>query len=242
MKFDYRHYVGLLNLLQRHHYHIADYHNWTKHKKCVILRHDVDNDLEKALSLAQIEQQQDVKSTYFVLVTSNFYNILSKDNAERIRRIQNCGHEIGLHFDETAYPGAALDELKDVIRKEAGILETIVEKSVSTVSMHRPSREFLESNMDIPNMINSYSQTFFHEFKYLSDSRRNWREPVEEIIQSEEFSKLHILTHAFWYGEQEQSIHDRICNYVNSAGEERYEILESNLSDLGSIMKREEIH
>lgn len=242
MKFDYQHYVGLLNLLQKQNYHITDYHNWRDVERCVILRHDVDNDLEKALSMAKLEQQYHVKSTYFILITSNFYNILSKDNTEKIRRIQSCGHEIGLHFDEMAYPGLTLEERIDAIRNEAKILETVTGRSVSTVSMHRPSREFLESDMEIPNMINSYSKTFFHEFKYLSDSRRNWREPVEEIIQSEAYSKLHILTHAFWYGEQEQSMHDRIYSYVNNAGAERYQILESNITDLASIMKREEIH
>ena len=62
-------------------------------------------------------------------------------------------------------------------------------------------------------MINSYGQTFFHDFKYLSDSRRRWREPVEEIIRSGTYDRLHILTHAFWYHKQRIHHRNRECVY-----------------------------
>ena len=39
----------------------------------------------------------------------------------------------------------------------------------------------------VPGMINGYGKVYFKEFKYLSDSRRWWREPVEEIIESGQY-------------------------------------------------------
>lgn len=85
-------------------------------------------------------------------------------------------------------------------------------------------------------MINSYGQTFFHDFKYLSDSRRRWREPVEEIVASGRYDRLHILTHAFWYHQQEEPIEVTVRRFISSANQERYRQMEENITDLASIM------
>ena len=49
MKFTYDGYTGLIELIRKEDYLIADYNNWKQCEKCVILRHDVDTDLQKAL-------------------------------------------------------------------------------------------------------------------------------------------------------------------------------------------------
>lgn len=112
---------------------------------------------------------------------------------------------------------------------------------VSTVSMHRPSRAILDADLTIPGMINSYGKTFFHDFKYLSDSRRRWREPVEQIVASEEYERLHILTHAFWYHETEESITDSVGRFIRAGNRERYSQMKDNITDLESILPEAEI-
>lgn len=243
MNFTYDDYHNLLLLLQNHGYEIVNYNNWIYKKRCVILRHDIDTDIEKALKMAHMECKWGIKSTYFVLLTSDFYNIFSRNNNEKLNDIIKCGHEIGLHFDEMNYPESSgnIDAVCEKIQEEAKILEKVIGKSVEVVSMHRPSREILEADLQIPGIVNSYGRTFFHDFKYLSDSRRHWREPVEEIIRSEQYERLHILTHAFWYGEKEKSIHDTLKFFVNSANEQRYDILNKNFTDLNSVMGKNEI-
>lgn len=241
MDFTYNSYINLIKLLSNNNYHIISYKDSNQHDKCVILRHDIDYDISKAVQFAEIEERIGVSSTYFVLVTSDFYNIFSKRNAEMLKRINELGHNIGLHFDEVRYPGATLRELKLLITNEAKILESVIGCKINTVSMHRPSKEVLESDMQIPNLINSYGKKYFNEFKYLSDSRRRWREPVEEIITSGEYNRLHILTHAFWYNEEEISIHDSIGRFVNHSNYERYSFFEENITDLKTIMDYNEV-
>lgn len=107
--------------------------------------------------------------------------------------------------------------------------------------MHRPSKEILKENIIIPGMINTYGKTFFEEFKYVSDSRRNWREPVEEIIVSGKYSRMQILTHAFWYDEKEKGLHDTIKFFINSASRQRYDSLAENFTDLESVIGLDEI-
>ena len=244
MDFTFEWYKHLLKLLSEHGYHFTDYHNWKQIKNPVVLRHDIDNDLSKALEMAELEATWGgVKSTYFVLISSDFYNIFSIKNTKLIHQIQNCGHEIGLHFDEMKYPQAVgnIDKIREEIIKEANILSYITECPVTTVSMHRPSRAVLDADLKLSNIINSYSQIFFHEFKYLSDSRRHWREPVEDIVSSEKFERLHILTHAFWYYKEEKSMHDTIKEFVNNANSKYYHAFYENFTDLESVMKSEEV-
>lgn len=160
-----------------------------------------------------------------------------------LKRIMDCGHTIGLHFDEVRYPEIVgnIEVIKDKIIEETRLLEVAINRKVKVVSMHRPSKFVLEADLKIPGIVNSYGQRFFKEFKYLSDSRRRWREPIDEIIDKEEYARLHILTHAFWYNNVETDIHDSMSYFVNDGNHKRYQFMESNITDLASIMKKSEV-
>lgn len=243
MEFTYNAYRGMLDRLKRHGYEITSYKNWQETNRCVILRHDIDNDIEKAVRLSSVERLGRTVSTYFVLLTSDFYNVFSKKSSDGLKRIIADGHTIGLHFDEVRYPEISgdVEAIREKILEEADLLSRAIGSRVDIVSMHRPSKFVLEADINIPGMINSYGQTYFKEFKYLSDSRRRWREPVDGIIESEEYERLHILTHAFWYHEKEKDIHDTVSHFINSGNDARYQAMESNIRDLSSIMDESEI-
>lgn len=55
MKFTYDAYVAFLKKIKEHGYRIADYKNWRDMGKCVILRHDIDYDIDKAVRLSEVE-------------------------------------------------------------------------------------------------------------------------------------------------------------------------------------------
>ena len=242
LDFTYQSYINMLNLLKKNGYSFSSYHDWDSAQKSVILRHDIDNDIDKALQMAKLEKEEgDVRSTYFVLVSSNFYNIFSLDNSKKLQTIISCGHEVGLHFDEVKYSGAPVEVLHEKIVEEAAVLEKAINMPVKAVSMHRPSKEILDANLQIKGLVNSYSQTYFKEFKYLSDSRRRWREPVDEIIASGDYNKLHILTHAFWYHKEDIDMHRTVKEFINRANFERYNSMKENITDIESIISREEV-
>ena len=186
MKFTYDGYRNLISELRQHDYKISDYYCYKNVKKSCILRHDVDQSLWKALQLAKIEAKLNVNSTYFILLTSDFYNVFSSQNKRLIHEISELGHTIGLHFDEVTYFDTKMNsdmitDLKEYevklcsfIQSEAATLSELLNIQVDIVSMHRPSKFCLERDLRIPGIINSYSQEFFQGFKYLSDSRRRW--------------------------------------------------------------------
>ena len=242
MNFTYDGYRRLLSLLRENKYAFSDYHHWQEQDRCVILRHDIDESLFDAVRLGGLEAEESVRSTFFVLLRTDFYNPASAASARMLRELNAMGHEIGLHFDEASYSAdCPRGGIVSLIVREAEILSQICGFPIRTVSMHRPSRETLEADYQIPGMINSYGRTFFQDFKYLSDSRRFWREPAEEIIQSRAYDRLHILTHAFWYHEREEDISATLGRFVRSANRERYAALKDNLRDLHSVLKESEV-
>lgn len=196
-------------------------------------------DISSAARISCLEREEGVVSTFFVLLTSDFYNVFSGESSEKLRQIMECGHEIGLHFDPARYPEAAGDTgvLKRKITEEARLLETVVGKEVRAFSMHRPGKGAAGGGVEIPGMADSYGKEFFHGFRYLSDSRKYWREPVDEIVASGRFSRLHILTHPFWYSDMETDMYASLERFVNGAGRQRLAFLKKNITDLESVMR-----
>lgn len=244
MQFSYESYNNLTQLLREIGYEFVSYDNYKDYDKCVILRHDVDFRLMDAYELALIEQKAGIKSTYFVLLTSDFYNVFSLKNRSMIDKIIECGHEIGLHFDEAGYSEGTgnTDLIRKKILEEAEILSRAVGMPVTKVSMHRPSKNILDADLEIPGMVNTYSDIFFNEFKYFSDSRHFWREPIEDIIRSKQYDRIQILVHPFWYDINDIDMEKAVRLFVNSANMERYQVLNENISGLPDIMRIEEIN
>lgn len=244
MNFTTGGYIGLLKTLCKNKYRIANYLDWQKYDKCVILRHDVDFDLQQAYSMAQLEYKHGIRSTYFIMLTGSFYNMYSMKNRSIIHNIQDMGHTIGVHFDEMAYPDDVgnVNRIKRDIKKELEIMTETLNMDIVIFSYHRPSKAILESNLQLQGSINSYGNIFFNQFKYLSDSRMNWREPVIDIIEKNEYSKLHILTHPFWYHDNEMSIQDVLEVFIKRSVVERYNALNDNFTKLESIIKWEDMN
>lgn len=236
MNFTYEAYSNLLDILKNKGYTIIDYLDNNNYSKSVILRHDVDNTLDKALEIAQIEYEKDVKSTYFLLVSTDFYNIFSKKSHQIISKIQYLGHNIGLHFDEKRYNITSVEELNEFVNYESSILSNVTNNKIEVVSMHRPSEWILNNDIHFNNLINTYSKKYFKNFKYISDSRMTWRENVEDIILSGVYDHLHILTHPFWYNYSQESAKDKIINFIESAKKERLASLTDNIRDLDKLL------
>ena len=236
MKFTYDDYRYMIELIKKNGYIITDYHQYKEYSKPCILRHDIDYSIDKAVAFAAMENKLNIRSTYFVLITSDFYNVLSTENRMKLLQIISYGHEVGLHFDETVYSD---NNIADHILYERNLLSNLLNADISTVSMHRPSKKVLEDNLIIPGMINTYNDDFFKIFKYVSDSRMNWREDVLNYIETKRYDRLHILTHPFWYGEKEHSMSAILNGFIDNAKEERYTQLDRNIRDLGAALRSE---
>jgi hypothetical protein len=161
----------------------------------LILRHDVDFDTRFALDAAIIEAEMGIRSTFFFLVRSSFYNILAPNDFENINRIKELGHKISVHFDPLIY-----DDVEEGLKQEVGIFQSCFQEEVDIISFHRPTESFRNLDTPLMGIEHTYQSKYFRDIKYFSDSTGVWR--FGHPHESGEFSKkesLHILIHPIWW-------------------------------------------
>lgn len=73
--FTMERYRGLLRLAKQN-YHFTDYGKMPQQKRFVFWRHDCDASLNRALKLATIEREENIKSTFFINLHCGLYNLL----------------------------------------------------------------------------------------------------------------------------------------------------------------------
>jgi len=84
---------------------------------CVLLRHDVDDDLDKSVRNAELQKEIGVKATYFILNTAPYFDASSAIMWNKIHYIQSLGHEIGWHNNILAQymDGANAERIKEIL-------------------------------------------------------------------------------------------------------------------------------
>jgi hypothetical protein len=169
----------------------------------VLWRHDVDLSVHRALKLAEIEARLGVKSTYFFLLHSEFYNLLETQVTRRARAIVELGHSAALHFHPGYYRHCnSLASLTPKLQWERRLLEDVIDTSISAFSLHDPTRNLLRlfTRRNIGGMINVYGASLRRRYEYCSDSNGYWRHKrLIDVIQSSTHTNLHVLTHAEWW-------------------------------------------
>lgn len=99
-----------------------------KPEKFIILRHDIDDEPEYALKMAQLENEMNIKSTYYFRASENIFK------QDIIREISSLGHEIGYHYE-------VMDEASGDYEKAIEIFKQNLEKfkelyNVKTIAQH----------------------------------------------------------------------------------------------------------
>jgi hypothetical protein len=219
--FTYSHYEKILDLIKKTDYKVTYFNDSYLYDKELILRHDIDVDLEKAYRMALIENKYSIRATYFILVRSPFYNIFDRYNSDLIKGILDLGHQIGLHFDEAYYGLNDTESAIKYVDSEVQILECYFNTKIFAVSFHRPSQFLLHSDIKLRNnLINTYDRKFVKEFKYISDSRRMWKEGCLcrflEKAGTDNFSpnRIQALVHPIWWTDHSLSAQDTIERFL----------------------------
>ena len=106
--------------------------------------------------------------------------------------------------------------------------------------MHRPSKWILDNNIQLDNYINTYSKIYFKEFKYFSDSRRQWREDcICKKIDVNRYDKLHILIHPFWWVDKDIDFNKRIFSFIKEKNQKIDLDLSNNIDIYKHSLKNE---
>jgi hypothetical protein len=171
--FDLEHYRELLRAAGAGGYRFA-FFDHEPQEGDLFLRHDVDLSLEAARELSAFERDRGVGATYFLMVSSVFYNLASVEGRATIAQLRADGHRVGLHAD---FPTLGLDERFDPV-----------------VAWHNPEPEWMGTALE--GAVNVMRAPWFSPETYRSDSNQRWRNgcPHGEI-EAGAFPWLHLLIH-----------------------------------------------
>ena len=151
-----------------------------------IIRHDVDRKAKNALSMAILESEMDIKSTYYFRSKSHVFK------PEIILSIRALGHDIGYHYE------CLSDSKGDVDKATANFDENIKTFrklcEIKTISMHgRPFNPFNNLSMWEVNGTHKLIKERFEllgeisldidysDIAYLNDTGRNWNSTKNNI-------------------------------------------------------------
>lgn len=190
--------------------HLMSHYTFTDFKRCiagepepfVILRHDIDYSLEKALTIAQIEARElGILSTYFILHSSPHYTVLDPESIRVIREIHGLGHTIGFHYDCNLFNLAEKPEL--LLKQMIKIVENLCQIDVSCIACHNLGVTARDLFVDSSQYLNPYSPTFRDSMLYVSESLGVWREDAFAKLWSLSVPRIQLLLHpCFWAGEE----------------------------------------
>lgn len=158
--------------------------------KWLLLRHDIDFDLNLSLSMARLESANSISSIYLPLVSTPFYDIREKNNQKVVLDILEMGHQLGLHYDASIEPKLSLGEQVDILEHITGI-------EVSYISHHNPTLNGFKSFPNNSKIKDLNLDTPFSTLKYLSDSCLSPREDI--FLNLERELSIQLLIHPeFW--------------------------------------------
>ncbi len=214
--FTVEHYRDLLRLAKKS-YSFSGYTHVSWGKRFVLWRHDCDYSLDRALVLAEAEQDEGISATYFVNAHSEFYSPFERSQADVIKRIIGLGHDIGLHFDAAFYAIENEAQLEVKVRHEANLLARGLGVSPAAFSFHNPSALHLGFEAETyGGLLNCYSKRFRTEVPYVSDSNGYWRfRRLRDVLEKATDTCLQVLTHPGWWQDRSMPPRERIfrCAY-----------------------------
>lgn len=207
----YEHYTNCINNAKRQGYQILPFNeveSTSPMESIIILRHDIDISVTRALNMAMLESTLGIRASYFVRVHASSYNIFEYNTYNKLKKILSLGHEIGLHFEAVDFSTITGENSLDIFLREKKVLETILNTSVKSAAAHGEhttvgathNRSFFQNiNKSQVNIeYNTYDPAFTENMKYISDSSGRWREGCM-CNHIGKYQQMQILIHPCWW-------------------------------------------
>jgi hypothetical protein len=208
--FTHSSYLDLLAYVQALAYAVVPFRGLPRSGPYVILRHDIDFSIGKAIEMAALDRLAGVYSTFFVLLTAPYYTAMSEESLDGLQEILAMGHKMGLHYDCTGFDRLAPTEQKQRVDRLVACLEDCLGIHVASISQHKPT----ESNVkpEIPGYVDAYSRPLFKEIAYVSDSRMTFRVPDLQAF-FRDHPRSQALIHPIWW-HAEKKTRSEVFDYI----------------------------
>lgn len=209
--FTTQNYSKLLTLAKTN-FTFKTFNTFQNEPEFIIWRHDVDFSMHRALKMAQLEAEQGIQATYFILLHSEFYNLFEKEISHLLKQIIDLGHDIGLHFDSHYYNITSENDLESKLLFEKTIIENLFNVNITSFCFHINNTFTLQCHKThYAGLLNAFSSYFQKQVAYCSDSNGYWRfKRLEEMLTDKSITQLQVLTHPELWQDEVMSPKQRV--------------------------------
>jgi hypothetical protein len=176
MDFTVNKYIRLLQAIKFSGYTIQNMASFMEEpaRRVIVLRHDVDERPENALSLAKAEHSLGIQSSYY------FRIVRISNHPEVIKKIAGLGHEIGYHYEDYA---SCMGEHQAAIKQfQENLVYFRQFYPVKSVCMHGSSMSGYDNRElwkhytleDFGLIGEPYLTIDYSDVLYLTDTARTW--------------------------------------------------------------------
>lgn len=213
-------YRRLLRIAKKN-YAFRRFDNYNKDERFVIWRHDVDFSAHAAKKFALIESEEGVQATYFLLLHSEFYNLLEREITDCVKDIIRHGHAIGLHVDSRYHNLENENGLRIALKREKKILEDIFQIPVNVFSFHITTPFATKCHKTAyAGLLNAHAKFLREKVGYCSDSNGYWRfRRLEDVLVEASDERLQVLTHPELWQHLPMSPKERVWRCIEGRAE-----------------------
>jgi hypothetical protein len=181
----------------------------------LIVRHDVDLSLERAVAVGEVEQDAGVRATFLVMVDSPLYDLDAPGARAALAALREQGHDVGLHMDlgpRGERAGLRIADVTPEVEACRDRLAAVLGAEVRSISFHRPADPLvaaLAPVSEVCGMVNAYAAPLMR--CYLADSAGAWRHgDPRPLLREPPCDTVQLLVHPFWWGERHMGAADRL--------------------------------
>ncbi|QMS99203.1 hypothetical protein H1R16_04130 [Marnyiella aurantia] len=185
--------------------------------------------------MAEIEAELGIKSTYFIQLHSEWYNLLERRSFEGIKQIQSLGHQLGLHFDSRFWNITDESQLDKAIEFDKEILEKYFDTELKAFSFHNNTDFTLSCRKEkYGGLLNVYSDYFRGKYAYNADSLGHWRfERMEDRLTEAKELALQLLFHDGMWQEEVLPPRQRVFKVIDDRAKWMKETYDIHLAAIG---------
>lgn len=167
----------------------------------VVLKHDVETDVQRAHKIAQIEKKYGHRGSYYVQA----YLLSNNKNVELLFEMQQMGHEVSYHYDVLDYCKGNMEKADVEFEKNLNLFRSKGLRVVTVCQHGNPiierngyssNRDFFRNSsirakyIDIADIMVNFKEKFSTDYLYFSDAGRMFKliyDPINnDIINSDD--------------------------------------------------------
>ena len=190
MDFTFAKYRELCETIEQSKYTALTFNQYFSLKnipeKFIMLRHDVDRKPEKALKMAELENDLGIISTYYFRMKEEVFI------PEILKEIANMGHEIGYHYEVLDKAEGDIEKAIRIFKDELNEFRKICD--VKTTCMHgNPLSKWVNKDIwkkyefeDFGIIGEPYLSIDYKKVLYLTDTGRRWNSKfsVKDVVDA----------------------------------------------------------